>query len=248
MMMNRIGKGLVLAHTAISLLALSWAAGLYVQFTDWGWKEPRTNLGYRVPSEYDKRAASFKEAVKARDMVMPVLQPAQASLLKAETSLANNHLYYNEALARLSGATEPIAVKAIKKEGATALDTPIIGKPVLEDKAIEGITKSYQSYLADLKNIGESIKSEIGDINKWTEAAQKVTFELNGKDATGKKVPNFLGIYDLLDLEKKAQDQALAEKDYLEPVWTRSLQESQGYRERREQLEEYLDRLRQSKK
>src|SRR5205807_10367081 len=94
MTMNRIGKGLVLVNTAASLVALAWAAGVFFQFTDWGWKEPRSELGLRIPSEYDKRTATFKEAVKARDMALPALQPAWASLREAEERFPQNHLFY----------------------------------------------------------------------------------------------------------------------------------------------------------
>src|SRR5690349_3872250 len=108
MIMNRIGKGLVLANTAASIVALSWAAGVYFQFTDWGWKEPRSELGLRIPSEYDKRTAAFKEAVKARDTAVPALQPAWASLRAAEEPFPQNHLFYKQELARLRSATDPI--------------------------------------------------------------------------------------------------------------------------------------------
>ena len=134
MMMNRIGKGLVLVNTAASLVALAWAAGVFFQFTDWGWKEPRSELGLRIPSEYDKRTATFKEAVKARDMALPALQPAWASLREAEERFPQNHLFYNQELARLRSSTEPIEVKYVSnKAGPIVLDTPgkAIGKPNL---------------------------------------------------------------------------------------------------------------------
>src|SRR5271165_5160726 len=105
--MNRIGKILVVLNTAICLVALAWAIGLFFQITDWGWKEPRTELGLRVPSEYDKRAAAFKDAVRARDALMPALKPAQASLREAEARFPQNHLFYKAELARLESSTDP---------------------------------------------------------------------------------------------------------------------------------------------
>src|SRR5262249_12083200 len=41
MSMNNLGKLMVLLHLALSMLALTWAASIFLQFTDWGWKEPR---------------------------------------------------------------------------------------------------------------------------------------------------------------------------------------------------------------
>ena len=248
MIMNRIGKGLVLLHVAISLLALSWAAGLLLQFTDWGWKEPRTDLGQRVPSEYDKSVAAAKQAGKARDLALPSVRPGSAriSLREAEESFPKNHLYYTQQLARLQSSPDPIEAKAIKRAGKIVLDTPgkAIGKPVLEEK-IEGITKSYDSYVADLKKINEDIDKEVKEIRDWTDKARAITFVLNGKDDAKKEVT--MGIYKLLDIEKKAQDQALFEKEYLQPIWARGLQEAELFMERRMYLQKTLDGMKKKK-
>jgi hypothetical protein len=240
MTMNRIGKGLVFANTVASLVALAWAAGLFLQFTDWGWKEPRTELGLRVPSEYDKRTATFKEAVKARDMAVPALAPAWSSLRAAEERFPENHLFYNQELARLRSSTEPIEVKAVaKKTGPIILDTPgkPIGKPVLDEK-IDAITKSYDSYRADLREVNEKIDKEVSEIGDWTAKAQKITAQLDGK----------VGIYSLLETEKKAQEQARLEKEYLRPIWASAINKADVLSDLRDRLEASLARLRQAKK
>jgi len=249
MNMNRLGKILVVLNTVISLVALSWTLGLFFQITDWGWKEPRSELGLRVPSEYDKRTAAFRDAVKARDAVVPALKPAQASLREAEESFPQNHLFYKAELARLESSPDPIEVKYVKKTGPLVLDTPgkSIGKPVLEEK-VEGITKSYDAYRAELKKINEENDAEIKSIRGWTDKAQAITFILNGKDDTNKAVKNTMGVYALLDVEKKAQDQAKFEKEYLEPIWAATLQEADLYNNIRDRLQESLNRLRGSKK
>jgi hypothetical protein len=246
-MMNRIGKGLVLIHTAISILALSWAAGLFLQFTDWGWKEPRTDLGQRVPSEYDKRVAAFKEAVKARDLSLPGLVPARVSLRKAEDRFPQNHLDYKKELTRLEKSPDPIDVKYIKRAGAIVLDVPVIGKPVQEEK-VNGIAKSYVSYIADLKKINQDIDIQTKEILDWTNKAQGITFLLTGKDILDKDVKNYKGIYALLEVEKQAQDQAKFEKEYLQPIWARAIEESDILSDRRGRLQETLDKFAKGKK
>jgi hypothetical protein len=247
MMMNRIGKGLVLVHTAASIVALAWAMGLFFQFTDWGWKEPRSELGLRVASEYDKRTAAFKDAARAVSLSVPGLQPARLSLRAAEERFPRNHLYYNQELARLRSAADPIEVMYIKKTGPIALDAKAIGRPVLEGK-VEGIAKSYDSYRADLKRIREDIDKEEKELRDWTAKIRTITITLSGKDDTGKEVKNTLGIYSLLDAEKKAQDQAYFEKAYLRPIWAGTLQEAELFAERRAGLQETLDRLQGKKK
>jgi len=248
MIMNRLGKGLVLFNTAVSILALAWALGLFLQFTDWGWKEPRSDLGKRIPSEYDKRTAAFKEAVKASNLALVGLSQAQASLREAEEHFGRNHLFYNRELTRLQSATEPIEVKAVKMAGPVILDTPgkAIGKPVLDEK-VEGIAKSYDAYLIDLKNINEEIKKEIAEIGDKIAKAREITVVLNGKDDTGKVVPNTVGVYALIEGEKKAQDATLAEKEYLQPIWSRALEQAQAYSDRRLQLQKTLEQIRGNK-
>ena len=59
-------------------------------------------------------------------------------------------------------------------------------------------------------------------IRDWTAKEKEVTFILNGKDDLGKVQKNTVGIYSLLDAEKKAQDEARAEKEYLQPIWARA--------------------------
>ena len=222
-MMNRIGKGLVLAHLSISVVALAWAAGLFLQFTDWGWKEPRSQLGLRVPSEYDKRTAAFRDAVKARDIAVSGLRPAWLALQSAEERFPKNHLFYNQELARLRGSSEPIKP---------------LGNPELDEKA-KGIEKSFDSYLADLRKVNEEIGIQVKEIRDWTDKAEGVAQVLNGKE---------VGIYALLDGEKKAQDQALFEKEYLQPIWARTLEEAELFSGRRQGLQETLDGLRRGKR
>jgi hypothetical protein len=249
MNMNRVGKGLVLVHTVASIVALAWAAGLFLQFTDWGWKEPRAELGFRIPSEYDKRAAAFKEAITARDIAVTALVPARLALREAQERFPQNHLFYEKELVRLRSATEPIEVKAIAKDaGPIVLDTP--GKPLgvpVFDKKIEGITKSLDAYAADLKKINADIDNEVKEIRAWTEKARTITILLDGKDDTGKAAPNTVGIYALLEGEKKAQDQARFEKDYLQPIWANARRDAETFVSRRAGLEQTLNELRGKK-
>ena len=52
----------------------------------------------------------------------------------------------------------------------------------------------------------------------------------------------------LLEVEKKAQDQAQFEKEYLEPIWASAISQAEIFSSRRAGLEVELDRLRQGKK
>ncbi|MCI0380476.1 MAG: hypothetical protein L0215_23060 [Gemmataceae bacterium] len=247
-MTNNLGKGLVLAHAAFSLLALAGAIGIYFQFVDWGWREPRLganalDLTQRIPSEFDKRSAAHKQALAARDVVMAHVQPAQTSLNDAQFRFPSNHLFYNAELARLRGEPKPIEIREVLfKDGQLALDTPgrNTGRPVFGEK-VAGLDKSYAGYRADLKKVNAEINAMVKEVRKATEATREITFRLNGKDDAGKEVQS--GLYTLLESEKKAQDLWRSEKDYLQPIWARTLEEAELLTERRARLQRTLDRI-----
>lgn len=264
-MMNSLGKSLVLLHTALCLLGLSWAAALYFSFVDWGWKEPRRvdirdekdkkdkkdgpSPGlYRVASEIDKRGAAVKAAATARDMVLPAVANNQRSWkLKAEQFPQNHLIYFNE-LVRLNSAADPIDIKAIKyndKDGEPVLDVPGIGAPLFLN-VVPGVNKSYQTYANELTKEMDKVKEESKVTQKWLLVGQKVAAALNSeKDVNNKTVR--AGLYELLEREFDAQRQAKFEKDYLLPNWSRALEESELFRERRVNLEETLTRLKNRK-
>src|SRR5204862_250378 len=103
---------LVFVHTALSLLVLTAAAGIYFQFIDWGWKEARKQVDVRIASEYDKRLAAYNQVALAANLAKSNLPPAQAALAAAQKSFADNHLFYVSELQRLrSEPGDKIAVK-----------------------------------------------------------------------------------------------------------------------------------------
>src|SRR5207253_2763564 len=138
---------------------------------------------------------------------------------------------YEQELARLRSSTDPIEVKQIERAGKIVLEPP--GRPIdkpLQKNKVEGITKSYDSYTGDLKDTNEKIKKEVEKSLAWTVKSEEITGILNGKkDAAGKPVKDTVGIYTLLDEEKKAQDQARFEKEYLQPIWARALEQAEVF-------------------
>jgi len=238
-MINFIGKTLVLVQLVLGVVALAGAAGIYLQFVDWGWKEPRKDVDVRIPSEYDKRAAALKLAVKARDQVLVALLPAEASLRIAQASFGKNHLDYNRQLEVLRTGTGNIDVKAIKfNQGQPVIQPPVIGAPV-QDQPVAGLSKSYKSYVADLNNLEKELKEVSTDTRSWIEKNQAVTYALTGGDEPG--------LYDLLEMEMLAQKQAAFEKEYLQPQWSSALEAVEVYRERRVSLENSLERLKKAR-
>lgn len=245
---NTLGKTLVMLHLSLSMLALTWSASVFLQFTDWGWKEPRKELDVRIPSEYDKRAAALKEAYRARDMVYYTVKPAQANVREAENQFPVNSLWYDKTLVRLKSDPDPIEVKDIKFTGGVLdLDTPgkAIGKPVL-DNPVPLVQKSLATYKDDLKKVLKEADVITAETRTWIEKAKDITFQLNGLDDDAKRVKT--GLYDLMIVETNAQSKLKFEMDYLQPYWVDALKEAEIYRERRKLLEEALIRVKSIKK
>lgn len=269
MNMNFLGKGLVLLHTAFSLLALAFAAGLFLQFVDWGWKEPRKDLEQRRASEIDKRIAALKLAVQARDLTLPDLKTTQAAARDAQARFGPNHLHYRQQLAMLEKGAGTIDARSIVfADGSPVLETGKVksGKPAYDPKMPAGIVlegkpipieKSYEAYLEDLRYLmGEvddkgavvrkgEIDKFVDDTRVWLEKAKMLTFFLNGKDDTGKDIKP--GLYKLLEEEYQAQVAAKFERSYLQPIWAATSERAELFMERRLRLEQTLDRLRKDR-
>ncbi|MBI3407485.1 MAG: hypothetical protein HY040_03905 [Planctomycetes bacterium] len=245
MNMNNIGKGLVLVYTSATIVALAWAVGVYFQVTDWGWKEPRKEVEMRVASEFDKRVVAVNQANSAHELVFSAAKPAQAALREAENSFGANHLFYNQELKALQIGSGDLDIKGVTfKDGKLELEGKATSKPVLGEK-IAGINKSYESYKKELKDLQDKIDMENKDVREWTEKLKDITFDLTGKDDTGKKVKT--GLYDLMNAEKEAQDNALSEREYLRPHWARALEEAELFRAREVRMQQRLDELTKDK-
>lgn len=242
-MMNSIGKSLVLIHVTLSLLALTWAAALLLQFIDWGWKEPRLDVNERVASEVDKRAAAITVAIRARNMELAPVKKSQEAMTAAMDRYAQNHLFYRNELERLKSAPGAIEVKDVKLvDGVLDLDVPRIGAPKLEQK-IDGIDKSLVEYERLLYG-KDALYKQIGDLEvelrDLTAKAEGITRQLNGVDEAGAKT---VGLYTLLEDEAQMQARLRFEKEYIQPQWAEALERAQEFLERRERLEKTLERL-----
>jgi hypothetical protein len=246
---NFLGKSLVFLHLVLSMLALSCSAAIYLQFVDWGWKEPRQELNYQVASHIDKRVAAYKLALANRDLhYRPLKQgkesrvsEAQEGLHETQTAFAQNHLYFEKELARLkSDPADEIEVKA-PSENIFDLDPAEsrTGKPALGE-VIPSIKKSLASYEKDRQKLKKDAEDVSTEVTKWIKEGEIITTKLNGFDKEGKKTKT--GIYDLREEEITAQAQIKFEREYLEPRLVNAEKEAEIYAERKKRLEEDLVR------
>jgi len=261
-MFNFIGKGLVLVHSLLSLAALVLALLVYFEFVDWGRAEPRSVHGeptktgssdVRIPSEYDKSVAIFNEAVAGRNLVVPPIAPAEASLREVEERYGPNHLYYVAQLKMLREGQGPIDVKAIAPDGVPT-DTP--GKPYGKPEPtikVDGIDKSLTTYAAELKNQLDKLEAPdpsiapekqkntvVKAIRDLAENDQKITQTLTGRDKDDKKTKGVFGLRELIDQEFQTQQRLKDERDYLQPQWATTVEEARRFAQRRAGLEATL--------
>jgi hypothetical protein len=251
MNVNRLGKLLVFLNLACSVVAMTWAAGVYLQFLDWGWKDPRVELDKQIPSEFDKRVAALADAMKAADLVYPdpraypdpkppdIVKKTYDSLATAQKGFADNHLIYNREIARLRTDPNQIDIKGVKSPSEPALDVKIIGKPILDDPVPE-IDQSLETYRKEVAKKEEEIKAVAADILKEVEKQEKITNWLNDdKKDKAKK-----GLYTLLREETDLQARIKYERDYIQPQWVEALEKLSLHKIRRVQLEKRVDELR----
>jgi hypothetical protein len=241
-MINFLGKTLVIVHTLLCLLGMTWAGAMFLQFTDLGWKVPRQHLDQSIPSEFDKSVASIKLALQGRDLILPGVRPPQDSLRDTANYLPGNHLFYASELNRLRKSSDPIVVKGLK-EGLDYLEPsklPGLGKPKL-DVDMPAFTKSYESYLADLQDQYKKIDAEQAAIRKTLEETREINFQLTGKDDAGESKTK--GIYDLLDVETQTQSRLKAEREYMQPFREQAVEEARLYQLRRVGMELTLQKL-----
>jgi hypothetical protein len=243
-MMNHLGKGLVLVTAAASVAFLAWAVAIYTQTIDWGWKDPRKELGERVPSEIDKRIAAVKEANAFRARAEAGVKAGSADLARAEEDYGQNVLLYRAKLAELRGADGKIAIHEIKREKGVLIrkDPRATAAPAFEEKPLPGVDKSIAGYWKELDDVQARLVWITGEIDNLIKKENELTVNLIGqKDEDGKVVK--VGMYDLLEREKKTQEQIRAESNYLQPLWVQELQDAQFLLERMEQLDQRLKEL-----
>lgn len=237
MILNHIGKGLVLAHVALSVMAMAISAALFLQFTDLGWVEPRKEFDVRVPSEIDKRAAVLNQAYRARDQVLPPIKPVQDRIADVMDRFPKNHRFYKAELERLREGEGKIDVKRAVFMDKTGLELDATGKPDLKDPVPE-VTKSYKVCQKELDDLQKKISEISEEIRKLSEEEKTITISLNGDPGAGT-----VGLYQVLDTESKLQGRLKAEKDRIQPLWARALEDERTYRERFDSLQRSIDLL-----
>jgi hypothetical protein len=235
-MFNTIGKTLVLINLGLALLALAFAAGIFFQQVDFGWKEPRKNLDQRVPSEIDKRIAAVTEAYRGLEAVQPDLKPAQTRLRQAEDRFGPNHLFYVAAMKHVHSDKKAVkAPEVVVEGGKPKLDVAEIGTPTF-GKPTPLIAKSYETYQQELKDLRTQIEKVEKQIQDLTAQEGKLTLRLIGT----KEVP---GLYGLREVERKRLDQIKFEMEYIRPKVKETRLEADGFLERRADLQATLDSL-----
>jgi hypothetical protein len=242
-MINYLGKGLVLVTVAVSGLFLAWTLAIFTQTVDWGWKDPRKGLGERMPSEIDKRIAAVKEALRFKARAEAVAKSAGDALVAAEQDFPSNVLSYQAKLKELREAPGKIKVVELKLDkGVLARASKRATAGPVYENVVPGAEKSTAGYFVDLKKIQVAMDAATTEIKDLTEKEKELTENLNGKkDETGKAVK--VGMYELLEREKKTQEQLKAEAEYLQPLWVRELVDAQLLIARMGRLDQRLEEL-----
>ena len=221
-MTNFVGKLLVQLHLVISMLALGWAASLYFELVDWGWKSPRKDLDqvHVIASEYDKRVVHQKEGYRLRDYSYSAVKDVWQKVREAERYYVANSLWYDQELTRLAVSDEKdLEVRELDFAGGRfKLETTEseMGKPAYLEKKLGDISKSRALYLKDLKKIAKVTEEIEKDFAKWQDAQRQNTDKKISKFDANKRLIE-PGLNDLRQMEVNAQGLIIEEMRYLEP-------------------------------
>jgi hypothetical protein len=235
-MMNGIGKFLVLCQTVLSVLFMTWAAMVYFQYTDYGWKEPlkiweTKDSGYRVAGLLDKRTAILYEMYRQKERALPAIKPALETLNASMRSFPKNHQFYVSELEKLQSSQEAIAPKQLTwKDGQIVLEAPVIGKPAMK-AAVAGVEKSTKSTKSELEKILQDIEAIIPEIAKLVQEKDAITIQLNGTKDDNKNTVD-IGLYEILENESTLQNKIRDEKEYITPKYVEAQGRVERFRER----------------
>jgi hypothetical protein len=253
-MINLIGKTLVILNAALSVIFLTFALGVFTNRIDWGWKEPRLELGLRVPSEIDKRTAAVKLFLRHREMVEKAVDAAQKELAADELNWAAYHLEYASLLDMVRSGKGDLDIKAIKMDrkkgelifdptqpGKAQVDGPVFYEPKIGPKVqVKNSFEALDQVLQGIQKQLDDMAKEVGiEADKMTKMAELIDGKYN--PTKDKKIRP--GIYDLLEQQKDVHKQLKREMEELEPLWVRKLVEAQLLVTRKQELEARLKEL-----
>lgn len=233
--MNRLGKSLILANSALSIMFVAWSVGLYSQQMPWE-NQIKTEL-----------APQIRGLVDARDRAEARWTTAYKRVTQLETEIPQRQAYYAEQL--------QIAATGLDAAGKK-VETPIVvpevrdGLVVMKKEGRVGfmIDGKVSLSLAGFKTAIEKQLEEIRDtkqkINKVTADTTILTTEINGTKASADAITNaekgLRGqLHDALQLKKNAQ----LEQEFLQSPLTNDKVELELLRRRLVALEARLKEL-----
>jgi hypothetical protein len=262
-MINHLGKGLALTFAGLAIMLMIFAAALYFNAVDLGWKQPARlyresdsrkagELG-AIPGEFDKRDAAVRKLIRIKYEALVNLGNAQASFLEVEPYLGDNRLKGDALLAKLDNGAGTFVIRDWKFDdnGALALEPGTsrqLGFPVLETPLKE-INKSFDGYLQDLDNVNKRLVQVLTQTADVLKKEKDLTDRMIGEvDKDGKPTRENgavvkPGWYYLLEAEAQTQAELKKELAYIQPLWTKELVDAQGLVNRREVLLRRLNEL-----
>jgi len=250
-MINLLGKTLAVITAGLGIVFLFLALGIYTHQVDWGWREPRKELGERVPSEIDKRTAAVRQAAGAKNLAEQALKQAQGQLAGAEVSWSKYPLWAEKTLQSLYSGKDPkMDIRQIELTKGKVQVVPVpqgFGQALLKDKVVFSYSDGKEVHTVDVQKSFEAYHAELADLqakfHKVNEqlaqevvGQQNITLQLNGESdpATGRELKP--GLHDLLEKEIALQKQIKNELENLRPLWVREMVDAQLLLERQRQL------------
>jgi hypothetical protein len=244
--MTQLGKILVVANLALSLMFAAWALAIYGNRIDWGDTAERPDA---VRGKMNERKADLTAAVAARDKAVARWEKALGRLRTDEAERPKAQEWYAEQLKIMEtgvdakGQAHPNPVQElVYRQGQLVVD-PGTNRP--QQKAVEW-TRTQP--LVDLAHLSlefnktmKDLATEKDALDKLMLEEQRLTEEVNG-DGKQKK-----GLRTLVAEQEQERLNSLNEQEYLRPLLYNRMVEAQLVQKRQRTLESRLRELQGTK-
>jgi hypothetical protein len=241
--MTGLGKLLLLANLAASLMLAGLAFGIYTNRIDWPGTAPAA-AGEKAVDEFAQKKGEVVEAQKAAALALTRWEEAGTRLVHLEDRRPKDQQFYAKQLEILEGkdasgnpVQDQIKILATRTAGPGRPVPDEDGLPILEQKAPPRALQSRRAFTEELASTEEKIHKKIDTVTSLVKQQQDLTQEING--ITGRQK----GLRDLLAEETQAKQKAFEELESLRPLRYNRQVESELLQKRQHSLQARLEEL-----
>jgi hypothetical protein len=241
--MTGLGKLLLLANLAASLVLAGLAFGIYTNRIDWPGTAPASS-GEKTVSEFAQKKTEVEDAQKAASLALTRFEEAGVRLVHLENRRPEDQKLYAKQLEILEGKDangnalqDQVKILSTRTAGAGKAVPDEYGMAILEEKAPPRALQSRRAFIEELTSTEDKIHKKIDAVTALVKQQQELTQEINGIAGMQK------GLRDLLAEETQAKQKAIEELESLRPLRYNRQVEAELLQKRQHSLQARLEEL-----